>query len=120
MKKLDIPVTEQKLQALLARMEACGLQEEDVAETFVRSQGPGGQKVNKTSTCVCLKHLPTGLEVKMQKDRSQAMNRFYARRRMCELLETEDIGQATPEAVKQQKIRKQKQRRKRRSSSTQS
>ena len=117
MKKLDIPVTEQKQQALLDRMVACGLREEDIVETFVRSQGPGGQKVNKTSSCVCLKHQSTGLEVKMQKDRSQAMNRFYARRRMCELLEAQNPGQATPEAIKQEKIRKQKQRRKRRSNS---
>ena len=120
MKKLDIPVTEQKLQALLDRMEECGLHEEDITETFVRSQGPGGQKVNKTSTCVCLRHKPTGLEVKMQKDRSQAMNRFFARRQMCELLEAKRLGQASGESIRRQKIRKQKQRRKRRSRSSQS
>ena len=69
-------------------MAACGMREGDLEEHFVTSGGPGGQKVNKTSTCVVLRHVPTGLEVKMQKARSQSLNRFYARRRLCELIET--------------------------------
>ncbi len=108
-------VTEQKAEELCDRMTRCGLGESDLQEKFVCSQGPGGQKVNKTSSCVYLKHSPTGLEVKMQKTRSQAMNRFYARRRMCELLEADQLGKQSPEAVKDAKIRKQKQRRRRRS-----
>lgn len=108
------PVTEQKAQALQERMTACGLREQDLHESFVRSTGPGGQHVNKTSTCVYLKHEPTGLEVKMQKTRDQRLNRFYARRRMCELLEEKILGHQSPQAQKQAKIRKQKDRRKRR------
>jgi protein subunit release factor B len=55
-----------------------GLRREDLVEKFIRSAGKGGQNVNKTSTCVYLKHLPTGIEVKCQQERSQAMNRVTA------------------------------------------
>jgi peptide chain release factor len=111
---VDFPVTDAKAEGLRRRMGECGLREEDLSESFVRSQGPGGQHVNKTSTCVYLKHEPTGLEVKMQKSRDQRLNRFYARRRMCELLEEKVMGKQSPEAIKQAKIRKQKDRRRRR------
>ncbi len=107
-------VTPQKEAELLRRMEACGLREQDLHEQFVRSGGPGGQKVNRTATCVYLKHLPSGLEVKMQEARSQALNRFYARRRMCELIEQQTLGAESPEAKRQEKLRKQKKRRRRR------
>ena len=110
-------VTPRKEAELLKRMDACGLRETDLDERFVTSGGPGGQKVNRSATCVYLKHLPTGLEVKMQKARSQALNRFYARRRLCELLEARALGDNSPEALKREKIRKQKARRGRRSSS---
>jgi len=61
------------------RMALLGVREEDIVESFIRSSGPGGQNVNKTSTCVYLKHLPTGLEVKCQRQRSQLLNRSLAR-----------------------------------------
>ncbi|NLX03834.1 MAG: peptide chain release factor-like protein [Phycisphaerae bacterium] len=112
---LDFGVSPRTAEALRARMTACGLDESQLQERFIRSQGPGGQKVNRTSSCVRLKHLPTGLEVKMQQSRSQRLNRFYARRRLCELLESRQLGDASPEAIRQEKIRKQKQRRQRRS-----
>ncbi|MBN1436334.1 MAG: peptide chain release factor-like protein [Sedimentisphaerales bacterium] len=111
---LKLGVTDRKAEELASRMERCGLVESDMKESFVRSSGPGGQRVNKTSSCVYLRHEPTGLEVKMQKSRDQRLNRFYARRRMCELLEEMVLGEKSPEALKQEKIRKQKQRRKRR------
>lgn len=95
-------------------MEACGLRESDLDESFIRSGGPGGQKVNRSATCVRLRHLPTGLEVKMQKTRSQGLNRFYARRRMCELLEGAALGPGSPAAHVADKIRRQKARRRRR------
>ncbi len=110
---LDFGITEKKTQQLLQRMADIGLDEADINESFVRSSGPGGQKVNKTSSCVYLKHRPTGLEVKMQKQRSQGLNRYYARKRLCELIEEEILGKQSPEAQKIEKIRKQKQRRKR-------
>lgn len=107
-------VSPEKERELLDRMAACSLREADIDERFVRGGGPGGQKVNKTATCVQLTHRPTGLEVKMQKARSQALNRFYARRRLCELIEAQRLGEDSPEAKARDRIRKQKARRARR------
>ncbi len=111
---MDFPVTDKKQAELRQRMAAVGLCEADIEEKYVRSSGPGGQKVNKTASCVLLTHTPTGLQVKMQKERSQPLNRYHARKRLCELLEARQLGTASPEAIKAEKIRKQKQRRKRR------
>ena len=117
---INFGVTERKANELAERMKQCGLVEADLHETFVRSGGAGGQKVNKTSTCVQLKHIPTGLSVKVQKSRSQQLNRFYARRQLCELLEAGQLGAQSPKAKEIEKIRKQKQRRRRRSKSNSS
>lgn len=111
---INFGITEQKKNELEQRMQKCGLMEKDFEEKFVRSSGSGGQKVNKTSTCVYLKHIPTGLAVKVQKSRSQGLNRFYARRQLCELLENKMLGKDSPEAKRIEKTRKQKDRRKRR------
>ena len=107
-------VTREKETELRARMETCGLREGDLEERFVRSGGPGGQHVNRSATCVYLRHFPTGLEVKMQQARSQALNRFLARRRLCELIEMRRLGPESPQAREQDKLRKQKDRRRRR------
>lgn len=114
---MNLGVTDKKQAELEARMAAVGLCEQDLEETYVRSSGPGGQKVNKTASCVLLRHVPTGLRVKMQKERSQALNRYHARKRLCEMLEAEQLGRQSPAALKAEKIRKQKQRRRRRSRS---
>lgn len=42
------------------------LSEDELEEQFVRGSGPGGQATNKTSNCVVLKHIPTGIVVKVQ------------------------------------------------------
>jgi protein subunit release factor B len=81
-------VSEGKNKWLKDRMEALQIHEKDIMEKFVRSSGKGGQKVNKTSTCVYLKHIPTGIEVKCMKDRSQSINRFLARRELVERIVT--------------------------------
>ncbi|OPZ07432.1 MAG: Peptide chain release factor 2 [candidate division BRC1 bacterium ADurb.BinA292] len=107
-------VTPAKERELLSRMAACGLREADLEEHFIRGGGPGGQKINKTASAVRLRHRPTGLEVKMQRTRSRALNRFHARRRLCELLEAERLGAASPAAVEAVRRRKQKDRRQRR------
>lgn len=107
-------VTEKKQSDLMQRMEQCGLLEKNIEEAFVRSGGAGGQRVNKTSTCVLLKHIPTGLSVKMQKSRTQMLNRYYARKQMCQLLENEQLGSQSPQARKIAKTRKQKDRARRR------
>jgi protein subunit release factor B len=114
---MDFGVTPKKQAELEARMAALGLHEADLQEKFIHSSGPGGQRVNKTASCVYLKHLPTGLEVKMQQERQQRLNRYYARKRMCELLEQRTLGAKSSAALKAERIRKQKQRRRRRSSS---
>ena len=107
-------VRPEKEAELRERMARCGLREEDMRESFIRGGGPGGQKINRTASCVQLRHLPTGLEVRMQEARSQALNRFYARRRLCELLENQTLGADSPEAKKAARLRKQKDRRRRR------
>jgi protein subunit release factor B len=111
---INFGITERKRQELQQRMHNCNLLESDFEETFVRSGGAGGQKVNKSSTCVHLKHIPSGLAVKVQKSRSQGLNRYYARKQMCELLENKLLGKESPQAKKLEKIRKQKDRRRRR------
>ena len=110
---IDFGVTERKVVELEQRMKNCKLSEKDLEEKFVRSRGAGGQKVNKTSTCVHLRHVPSGLAVKMQKSRSQGLNRYYARKRLCEILENKLLGKESPEAKRINKIRKQKDRRRR-------
>ncbi len=116
---MNFGVTEKKQQQLEERMGKLALREADLEEKFIRSSGPGGQKVNKSATCVYLKHRPSGLEVKMGKERSQGLNRYYARKRLCELLEEQTLGDQSPAALETEKIRKQKQRRKRRSKNKQ-
>ena len=111
---LSFGVTSAKEAELRTRMESCGVREADLEERFVSSGGPGGQKVNRSATCVYLRHVPTGLDVKMQQARSQALNRFFARRRLCELLEARLLGAKSPAARKSEKLRKQKERRRRR------
>src|SRR3989304_196550 len=73
-------------------MARLGIREEDLEETFVRSSGPGGQHVNKTATAVALTHRPSGVTVRCQKTRSQAMNRFYARRILLDKIERQRLG----------------------------
>ncbi|NNM43769.1 MAG: peptide chain release factor-like protein [Chlamydiae bacterium] len=103
-------IRKEKQEELQKRMELLGIKEEDLLEKFVLGSGKGGQKVNKTSSCVYLKHLPSEIEVKCQKDRSREMNRFFARRELCDQLE-EKAGGVTKKQKEIEKIRKQKQRR---------
>jgi protein subunit release factor B len=107
------PVSEEKNRWLKERMEALGIHEKDIEEKFIRSSGRGGQKVNKTSTCVYLKHIPTGIEVKLMKERNQSLNRFLARRELVERIEKLS-GQLTPDNVQINKIKRQKSKRKKR------
>ncbi len=107
-------ISAQKEAALQARMKALGLFESDIEESFVRSGGAGGQHVNKTSSCVQLFHRPTGLQVKCQDERSQAMNRFLARRRLADLIESRILHKKTAVQQAVEKIRRQKRRRSRR------
>lgn len=96
------------------RMQALGVREEDLEEHFIRSGGHGGQNVNKVATCVWLRHRPSGMEVKVQRERSQALNRFLARRLLLDKIETERLGRLSAEQQRIAKIRRQKRRRSRR------
>jgi len=106
--------SQRKEKTLHDRMERLGINESDIIERFVRSSGAGGQKVNKTSTCVYLKHIPSGIEVKCQKERSQALNRFLARRILADKIEQIQLGKKSEEAKRIAKIRRQKHKRSKR------
>jgi len=105
------PVRQEKEDLLRKRLESLGVKEDDLMESFIYSGGRGGQKVNKSATCVYLKHIPTGIEVKCQKSRSQGLNRYYARQILCDRLEFLLHGKVDERI---HKIRKQKMRRARR------
>ncbi len=107
------PVSQEKETALEKRLAALGIFENDLDEQFVRSQGHGGQNINKISSCVVLTHRPTGLQVKCQQERSQAMNRFFARRLLADKMEKQIYGKKLAEEKERHKIRKQKKRRSR-------
>ena len=106
-------VSEEKNKWLKERMEAFNIREKDINEKFIRSSGHGGQHVNKVATCVYLKHIPTGIEVKCMKDRSQSINRFLARRELIKKIE-QLSGEGSAEDLKRAKKRKQKAKRKKR------
>jgi protein subunit release factor B len=106
-------VSEEKNRWLQERMETLEIREKDIEEKFVRSSGRGGQKVNKTSTCVYLRHIPTGLEIKCMKERSQSLNRFLARRELVRRVE-KGLGEVAAENSAAEKARRQKSKREKR------
>lgn len=79
-----------KYKELEKRMHQLGVYEKDLRESFVRSSGPGGQNVNKTATCVVLHHVPSGIQVKCQEERSQRVNRHKARWIILEKIEQQN------------------------------
>lgn len=108
------PVTTSKEKELKEKMEALNIREEDIEESFIRSGGKGGQHVNKVSTCVYLKHLPTGIEVKCQTERSQSMNRYRARVILFKKIDQMIKGKESEERQRVAKIRRQKRKRSKR------
>ncbi|MFH1387231.1 MAG: peptide chain release factor-like protein [bacterium] len=107
-------ITPQKIVELENRLKTRGIRKEDVVEKFLRSSGAGGQNVNKVSTAVYLKHLPTGIEIKMQRERSQALNRFLAWRLLLEKIEGRLLGIKNQKRQAIEKIRRQKRKRSKR------
>ena len=104
-----------KWEELKARMLRLKIQESDLIEKFILGSGSGGQKINKTSSCVYIKHVPTGIEVKCQSTRSRDLNRLYARRELCEKLEGILFKEKSTRQKEAEKVRRQKRRRSRRS-----
>ncbi|MEN7973197.1 MAG: peptide chain release factor-like protein [Verrucomicrobiota bacterium] len=107
-------ITAEKWEKLGERMEKLGIREQDLEEHFIRGSGHGGQKVNKTSSCVQLLHHSNGIEIRCQKTRSQAENRYWARRELCDRIEEKILGEKSAKQQAFEKIRRQKRRRSRR------
>ncbi len=110
---ITFAVSEEKNRRLRERMAELGVTEADLDEHFVRSSGAGGQHVNKSCTCVQLRHKATGIEVKYMAERSQSLNRFFARRELLEKIAA-SRGETTPRTVREDRIRKQKARQRKR------
>ena len=107
-------VSPAKEKALALKLKKLNIKESDITESFIRAGGRGGQKLNKTSSCVQLRHKPTGIRVKCQKERSQSLNRFFARRILAEKIESLIFKEKSSQQKKIEKIRRQKRRRSRR------
>ncbi len=103
-----------KLDDLRAHMLRLNVREEDVVETFILGSGAGGQKINKTNSCVRLRHLPSGLIIRCQSTRSRELNRFLARRKLCDRLEAKNASESSLKSQEAERIRRQKKRRTRR------
>ncbi len=103
-----------KDERLRQRMAELGIEESALIEKFVLGSGPGGQKINKTASCVFLSYPPEGIELKCQRTRSLALNRYYARWELCERLAERREGERSLRQQQQERIRRQKQRRTRR------
>lgn len=107
-------ITASKQQQLAKEMARLGIGEGDLVEKFILGSGKGGQKLNKTSSCVYLKHKDSGIEVKCQRSRSRDVNRHMARRDLCEKIASKILGEQTCREAEAAKIRRQKRRRSRR------
>jgi peptide chain release factor len=112
---LVFPVSQDKVEALHKRMLGLGIREADLQESFVTSQGKGGQNVNKVATCVVLFHAPSGVRIKCQQERSQGLNRYLARKLLADKIEEAKLGVESKRVQDAERIRRQKRRRSRRS-----
>ena len=111
-------ISPEKIATQEQRMLALGILDDELVEKFITGSGSGGQKINKTSSCVYLKHVPSGIEIKCQRERSRELNRYLARKELCDRIDEIKNGilskrQQAIEKIrrqKRQKSRKQKQR----------
>ncbi|EKD52465.1 MAG: hypothetical protein ACD_62C00013G0003 [uncultured bacterium] len=108
------PISQSKFDDVARRLEALGVTKEVLREEFIRGSGAGGQKINKTNSCVQLTHTPSGIVIRCQHTRSREQNRFFARRILCERLEAIQLGKKSEKEKRLHRIRAQKRRRSRR------
>lgn len=106
-------ITTQKWRQLRQEMLELGIEETDLIEKFIIGSGHGGQKLQKTASCVYLKHSASGHEIKCQKSRMRDENRFHARRRLIEKIQEERLGEKSQHQQDVEKLRRQKRRRSR-------
>lgn len=99
-------MADEKSISLEERLRRLGVAPGDIEETFIRGSGPGGQKINKTSSTVRLVHRPTGVEVRCQDERSQAQNRLAAMERLCESLENRQRAAAAARQAERERERR--------------
>lgn len=104
-------ISDKSWEKLRNRMKELNIKEEDLIENFILSAKKGGQNVNKCSTCVWIKHIPSEIEIKCQLYRSQIENRFHARKLLCEKIEEKILGKNSKKQLQIAKIIKQKKRR---------
>lgn len=107
-------VSPTKYQNLQERMQRLGIYEQDLEENFIHGSGAGGQKINKTSSTVQIRHIPSAIVVRSQEGRSQSLNRFFARRLLVEKLEERFFREKSEKQKQIEKIRRQKRKRSRR------
>lgn len=107
-------ISQDKYRRLAQRMERLGIAEKDLLEKFILGSGRGGQKLQKTNSCVYLRHIPTAIEIKCQWERTRELNRYYARKELCDRFEAQILQIATEKQQLVEKIRRQKRRRTRR------
>lgn len=106
-------VKKEKIEALKNKMKKLNIKKEDLIEKFILGSGRGGQKIQKTHSCVYLKHIPSGIEIKCQKERSRELNRYIARKELCSKIEEILFKEKSERQKKIYKIKKQKKRRSR-------
>lgn len=104
-------ISKDKTTSIRKKMKQLGIQEGDLVEKFILGSGRGGQKIHKTHSCVYLKHIPSGTEIKCQKERSRETNRWIARKELCEKIETGILKIKTEKIKEREKIQRQKKRR---------
>ena len=106
-------ITPSKWRALQQRMQELDILDADLQEKFILGSGHGGQKIQKTASCVQLKHEPTGIIIKCQQSRLRDDNRYHARAMLCDKIDEQVNQEKSKKRQEIEKIRRQKRRRSR-------